>query len=114
MIVHQLKCAPHYFAELQDGRKTFEVRDATDRCFQAGDQLCLQVNPLDDLAWANPMHRRGFVPQLMMEVIAVYAHVPGIDPRYVVMSVRKSVDPDQDFQDFQDHQQRLAAERNKP
>ena len=40
-MIHELKCAPDYFARLADGSKTFEIRK-DDRGYQAGDELVLR------------------------------------------------------------------------
>lgn len=37
---HKLKCAPEYFARLQSGQKTFEIRK-NDRDYQVGDILVI-------------------------------------------------------------------------
>lgn len=39
-MVHQLKCASNYFADVVSGKKTFEVRK-NDRNFHVGDYLAL-------------------------------------------------------------------------
>jgi hypothetical protein len=42
MSTHELKCWPHAFDAIKDGRKTFEVRSNKDRDFDAGDYLLLR------------------------------------------------------------------------
>jgi hypothetical protein len=39
---HDLKCWPHAFEAIRDGRKRFEVRSDVDRAFAAGDVLVLR------------------------------------------------------------------------
>jgi hypothetical protein len=47
-MLHELKTLPSYFARIEDGSKTFEVR-RNDRGFQAGDVLQLrEYNPGGD------------------------------------------------------------------
>ena len=78
---HYLKCWPQYLSEIQSGRKTFEVRNASDRIFQAGDQLTLQ-------AWCpEKCQYLGYDPYTV-DVLAVYHNLPGIQPDHVVMSIR--------------------------
>lgn len=40
--VHQLKCHPGPFLEIEEGRKTCEVRREDDQTFEVGDTLILQ------------------------------------------------------------------------
>lgn len=47
-MLHELKTWPEYFARIEDGTKTFEIR-RNDRGFQAGDVLQLrEFNPTGD------------------------------------------------------------------
>lgn len=80
MKIHTLKCWPKYFSEVAQGRKTFEVRAAIDREFQAGDQLFLQE--------FNPESQLYTGPTLMVDVLAVYHGLPGVLPHHVVMAIR--------------------------
>jgi len=41
MIIHHLKTWPKYFAAIENGEKTFEVRAERDRHFEPGDYLYL-------------------------------------------------------------------------
>lgn len=41
-MIHSLKILPAYFQAVVDGRKTFEIRDNSDRGFQAGDLVELK------------------------------------------------------------------------
>lgn len=47
MPTHALKTVPKYFAAIETGEKTFEVRKA-DRSFKVGDRLLLQEYNPDD------------------------------------------------------------------
>lgn len=90
-MTHVLKCDPHWFEELISGRKIFEVRDSRDRCFQAGDVLHVYVETREDAD--NPMLLPGRAGrQQLLEVIAVYSNVPGVQAGYVVLSVRVLVE----------------------
>lgn len=40
--VHELKCHPEPFADVESGRKPFEVRVDDGRDFRVGDSLCLR------------------------------------------------------------------------
>jgi hypothetical protein len=80
--VHTLKIWQHWYDEVQAGRMTMQIRDTTDRVFQAGDQLELQ-------AWDQT---RGIYtpgrPPLFVNVIAVY-NLPGLQIGYVAISITK-------------------------
>ncbi len=39
---HDLKIKAPFFQAVVEGRKTFEIRDTSDRGFQAGDTVCLE------------------------------------------------------------------------
>jgi uncharacterized protein YqfB (UPF0267 family) len=77
---HYLKCWPMYFDEVQAGRKTFEIRSTSDRVFQAGDRLVLQ-------AW-NPASQMYLGTDHIVDVLAVYHDVPGLQPGHCLMSIR--------------------------
>lgn len=82
---HSLKIWPQWYDEIESSRKTFEIRNGADRCFQAGDTLMLQK-------W-DP-ERREFVQgsaPLYVRVMGVF-HQPGLAPGYVAMSIRKEAD----------------------
>lgn len=78
--VHTLKIWKHWYDEVQAGRMTFQVRDDTDRCFQAGDGLML-------MAWDTMRGEfaQGYAP-LYMTVTGVY-RIPGLQPGYVGLSI---------------------------
>jgi uncharacterized protein YqfB (UPF0267 family) len=81
---HDLKTWPHYLEEIRSGRKTFEVQNAKDRCFQAGDQLYLYTYEPDTRVMS-------YSASLTVDVLAVYANLPGLAPEHVVMSIRLPV-----------------------
>ena len=63
---HELKILPCYFDAVLSGRKTFEIRDNSDRGFQAGDMVMLkEYNPAPDGKPAYTgrftKHRIGYV-----------------------------------------------------
>jgi|GEM_PF-2242703 len=78
--VHTLKIWKHWYSEVQSGRMTFQVRDTTDRVFQAGDILELQ-------AWdtIRGEFAQGYAP-LYVNVVGVY-NLPGLQPGYVGLSI---------------------------
>ncbi len=75
-----LKLWKHWHDEVQSGRMTFQIRDDTDRCFQAGDILQFQ-------AWDTQRGEfaQGYAP-LFARVVAVY-RLPGLQPGYVGLSI---------------------------
>ena len=82
MKVHKLKIWPHFLDEIESGRKTFDLRSNKDRVFQAADQLLLQ---------AFDPTRGEYVPArapVIVDIIAVYPHIPGLEPGYVGLSIR--------------------------
>lgn len=47
---HELKIHPQHFESVNYGRKTFEIRDATDRRFNVGDTVLLrEYNPKENV-----------------------------------------------------------------
>lgn len=83
MRVHKLKCWPHFLDEIESERKTFDLRDGTDRIFQAGDQAQFV---------AYDPSRGEFVPirhPVTMNITAVYSNLPGLQPGYVALQLRK-------------------------
>jgi hypothetical protein len=84
---HYLKCWPMYFDEIQSGRKTFELRATKDRIFQAGDRLRLQAfNPESGQYLGGVDH--------VVDVLAVYHDVPGLQPGHCLMSIRDAASAD--------------------
>lgn len=61
MSEHELKVWPLFFEAIADGRKTFELRDNTDRWFHEGDRLIL--NEWDPDAERYTEGRRGNSPE---------------------------------------------------
>jgi uncharacterized protein YqfB (UPF0267 family) len=81
-VKHDLKCWPHYLAEIRAGRKTFDVRSTKDRCFQAGDELYLYTY--------DPTTRvMSYSESITVDVLAVYADLPGLEAGHVAMSIRR-------------------------
>lgn len=79
MTNHTLKTQARYFERVLDGSKTFEVREADERDFQAGDTLTL----VEVTSVGHP----GRV--LQMHVTYVLREHEGVTPGYVVMGLRK-------------------------
>ena len=44
---HKLKTLPEYFEAVLSGKKTFEIRENTDRDFRCGDKIILQEHAGD-------------------------------------------------------------------
>lgn len=83
MVEHFLKCWPMYFQEIEAGRKTFEIRSTKDRIFQAGDRLRLQA--------FNPESGQYQGIDHVVDVLAVYHDLPGLQPGHCLMSIRDEV-----------------------
>lgn len=77
---HELKCWPMYFSEIQQGRKTFEMRSTADRQFQAGDQLFLRE-------W-DPSTKQYTGSTELVDVLGVYHGVMGAVAGWAVMSIQ--------------------------
>jgi len=89
MAQHELKTISPYFEDIQDGRKTFEVRRA-DRAFQVGDELILQhYDPKKQQYLGPEVHR--FVTYILKGTGFLESDYMGIDHSYVVMSLEKEV-----------------------
>lgn len=80
MKVHTLKIWPHFLDEIETGRKTFDVRSAIDRCFQAGDQVALQ-------AYDPARHELISRAPVVRNITAVYVDLPGVQQGYVVLQL---------------------------
>ena len=72
-----------FYEEIELGRKTFEIRSTVDRIFQAGDQLYLQA--------FDPAKQLYMGPAMMVDVLAVYHDVMGMQPNTCIMSIRPAV-----------------------
>lgn len=83
---HRLKCWSHWFDEIVSGRKTFDVRSTSDRCFQAGDTLELFRWDPDQPPSVDSRYRTAD-SGLFVNVIAVYHDLPGVQPGYCVMTI---------------------------
>lgn len=81
MARHALKCWVGYFADLESGRKTFEVRKGTDRFYQYGDELLLQE-------W-NPGTEGYTGRELLVRVTYVMNGKPFLPEDVWVMAVKK-------------------------
>lgn len=91
MATHELKTWPLYFERVATGEKTFEVRKADDRNFQAGDVLHLREwNPTAFAAGAIPTAGEYTGRELEAPVLYVLAAAPGLQGiarGFVVMSL---------------------------
>jgi hypothetical protein len=88
MRTHILKVWPSYFADLESGRKRFEVRSTRDRDFAVGDVLVLREwDPAD--ARAGLTDHSGYTSQALRSVITYV--LPGgrhgIDEHTAVLSL---------------------------
>lgn len=78
--VHELKTWPGYYAEILNGRKTFEVR-FNDRRFQVGDQLLLRE-------W-HP--QSGYTGHAMRREITYFLDgFPGIERGHCVLGLSRA------------------------
>lgn len=83
---HRLKAWPHWFEEIAQGRKTFDIRSTKDRIFQAGDTIeFFSWNPkfIDQRPPAHEAPGSG----LFVHVIGVYHDLPGLEPGHCVLSI---------------------------
>lgn len=81
MKVHELKCWPEYFAAIERGTKTFEVRSTKDRTFEVGDVLRLkEYHP-------SPSHYTG--REMDVDVTYIMGGQPFLPPGTCVMAIRK-------------------------
>ncbi len=79
-MIHHLKTWPEYYADMDSGAKTFEVRK-DDRGFMEGDLLILQEY--------LPHEKRYTGHKSRHTVLKVYRNVPGLIRGYCVMQTRK-------------------------
>jgi len=77
---HELKCRPEYFARIETGQKTFEIRK-NDRDFQVGDILILKEF---DPAVGWPDH--GAYESIRAEVVYMTAFAQ--QDGYVVLGIK--------------------------
>ena len=77
MQIHELKVLPPFYAALQSGEKTFEIRK-DDRGFQKGDKLLLREH--------DPMKVREYTGQSIEKIVT---YVTGWEqkPGFVVMAI---------------------------
>lgn len=75
---HELKCWPDFFAPIESGEKTFELRK-DDRGFRAGDLLLLREwLPTDKVYTGRKLYRR---------VTYLVSGLPWLQPNYVCMGL---------------------------
>lgn len=78
-MIHELKTWPEYFARIQSGEKTFEVRK-NDRDFQTGDTLLLKEYEPDTESYTGKS-------EVKMVSYTPHGGSFGIEPGYVVMGL---------------------------
>lgn len=86
MKTHELKCHPHFFAAIADGRKTFEIR-RDDRHYQVGDLLALREY---DPSFGDTGKR---LPPFEVVYVMMAEDFPAILPGFVIMGLRPYVAP---------------------
>ena len=86
MKTHQLKIWPHFLDDLEMGRRDFEIRSIKDRSFQVGDLLMLSC-------WDPSRNESVNRPTAYFEVAGVFHYLPGIEPGYAVLTLRKPRSP---------------------
>lgn len=78
-MIHELKCWPPYFHDVQSGIKTFEVR-RWDRFYSVGDEVLLREWDPHDQEYTGRVIRRSIV--YLFEGGAF-----GIDPSYCILGI---------------------------
>lgn len=76
---HELKCWPPFFAAIEDGDKTFEVRK-NDRGFQRGDVLWLRE-------YEPEKHANNYTGAEIRKVVTYVLSGWGVEPGYVVLGL---------------------------
>lgn len=78
MKLHKLKIYPHYFSEIINCSKTFELRKC-DRDYEVGDLLCLEEHDCDTKS------RTG--RSLIAQVKNILKEFEGLSEGYCIMSI---------------------------
>ena len=86
MKTHELKCHPHFFAAIAEGRKTFEIR-RDDRHYAIGDLLALREF---DPSYGDTGKK---LPPFEIVYIMMAEDFPAILPGFVIMGLRPYVAP---------------------
>lgn len=83
MTIHSLKCWPEPFEALLAGRKTFDIRQETDRRFEPEDVLVLRE-------WDPPAKK--FTGRVLVRGVSYLARAPawGLPDGMVVMALARS------------------------
>ena len=84
-MIHQLKIESCFFAEMVEGRKTFEVRK-NDRDFHEGDYLGLNEITLHSCNEAGEHKETGNF--MLVKVLNVFKDYRFVKDGYVIMSIR--------------------------
>ena len=74
---HNLKIWPEYFQAVQDGNKTFEIRDNRDHGFQKGDTILLEEYDPDSMRYTGRK----------IDKLVTYVTDFGQEPGYVVFAI---------------------------
>jgi len=82
MKTHELKCHPHFFAAISEGKKTFEIR-RNDRDYRVGDRLDLREY---DPTFGNTGKR---LPLFEVVYVMTAEDFPAILPGFVIMGLRE-------------------------
>jgi hypothetical protein len=92
MTIHELKTLPLYFAQLENGSKTFEVRK-NDRHFQSGDVLFLKEWEHTQPSTMSTLNYTG--AELWYEITYVLTDHESIVPGYAILAIKslKQIDP---------------------
>lgn len=77
---HDLKCHPHFFAAIAEGKKTFEIR-RNDRDYRVGDTLTLREF---DPSYGNTGNR---LPPVEIVYVMTAEDFPAILPGFVIMGL---------------------------
>lgn len=85
-MIHELKCWPRYYQQHINGSMLFTHRK-NDRDYHEGDSLLLQEYDNERSFGMYTGQTRAF------QIIKVWHNLPGVDPGYVVLSI-KTVAPE--------------------
>ena len=94
MRTHELKCWPEFFAPIESGEKTAELR-LNDRNYQVGDILVLcEYDPNNEVYTGRRCRRRVSHIVHGCGSVGVIAPLRGLSTKYVMMSLQEVAEDD--------------------